>query len=115
VRRSSSAGVGIARRACQAAAGNDPRASAQAGRKRGEANAEQHLRNHRWAREHPDSMRDRTWFEREIVPKLQGFPLNAIARATELSLAACSRIRGGSQTPHARHWDSLLALVEAGN
>jgi CRISPR-associated endonuclease Cas1 len=73
--------------AAQAAAGKDPRASTQAGRKRGEANAEQHLRNHRWAREHQSADRDRAWFVREIAPKLKCFPLNAIARATGLSLA----------------------------
>jgi hypothetical protein len=60
-----------------------------AGRKRGEANAEHRLRNHRWAREHQSADRDRAWFKREIAPKLQSYPLNAIARATGLSLAAC--------------------------
>jgi hypothetical protein len=39
----------------------------------------------------------------------------AIGKATSLSLAACSRIRAGVQIPHPRHWDALLALVEAGN
>ena len=100
--------------AAQAAAGKDPRASAQAGRKRGEANAEHHLRNHRWAREQQSNGRDRAWFERKVVPKLQSYPLNTIARATGLSLAACSRIRAGAKVPHPRHWDGLLALVEAG-
>ena len=101
--------------AAQAAAGKDPRASAHAGRKRGEANSEQHRRNHRWAREQQSNGRDRAWFERKVVPKLAVHPLNALARATGLSLAACSRIRAGAQVPHPRHWDSLLALVEAGN
>jgi hypothetical protein len=101
--------------AAQAAAGKDPRASAHAGRRRGEANAEHHRRNHRWAREQQSQGRDRAWFEREVVPKLRSYPLNAIARATALSLAACSRIRAGAQVPHWRHWDGLLALVEAGN
>ena len=100
--------------AAQAAAGKDPRASAHAGRKRGEANAEHHRRNHRWTREHQSNGRDRAFFEREVVPKLQSYPLNAIARATGLSIAACSRIRAGAQVPHPRHWDGLLALVEAG-
>jgi CRISPR-associated endonuclease Cas1 len=100
--------------AAQAAAGKDPRASAQAGRKRGEANAEQHLRNHRWAREHP-GQRDRACFERETVPKLDAFSLKVIAKATGLSLAACSRVRAGAKIPHARHWENLLGLVEAGN
>ena len=108
--------IAVARKAlaAQAAAGKDPRASAQAGRKRGEANAEHHLSNHRWAREHP-GQRDAAWFKREIVPQLQGFALNVIARATGLSLAACSRIRADAQLPHPRHWDGLLALVEAGD
>ena len=100
--------------AAQATAGKDPRASAHAGRKRGDVNAEHHLRNHRWAREHP-GQRDEARFKREIGPRLQDFPLNAIARATGLSLAACSRIRAGAQVPHPRHWDGLLALVEVGN
>ncbi len=97
--------------AAQAAAGKDPRASARAGRKRGEANAEQHLRNHRWAREHNSEHYDSAWFFREVVPKLQGFPLNEIA-ATGLSLAACSRILTGPTIPHPRHWDALLKLVK---
>ncbi len=99
--------------AAQAAAGKDPRASAHAGHKRGEANSEQHRRNHRWAREQ-QGQRDRARFERLIAPKLSAYPLSAIARATGLSLAACSRIRAGAQMPHPRHWDGLLALVEAG-
>ena len=56
--------------AAQAAAGKDPRASAHAGRKRGDANAEHHLRNHRWAREQK-GRRDRAWFERVVAPKLK--------------------------------------------
>jgi hypothetical protein len=48
----------------------------------GAANAEQHLRNHRWAREHQKADRDRAWFEREIAAKLQGSPLNAVALAS---------------------------------
>ena len=101
--------------AAQAAAGKDPRASAHAGRRRGDANAEHHRRNHRWARELQSNGRDRAWFEREVVPKLAVYPLNALARATGLSLAACSRIRAGAQAPHPRHWGGLLALVKAGD
>jgi CRISPR-associated endonuclease Cas1 len=109
--------VVVARKALalQAIAGNDPRNSREANRKRGAANAEHHRRNHQWAREHQVDGCDSAWFLREIVPKLAGFPLNTIARATGLSLAACSRIRSGSQLPHRRHWEGLLALAEAGN
>lgn len=83
-------------------------------RARGEAIAEGHRRNRIWAREHP-AQRDEAWFKREIAPKLQGYPLNMIARATGLSLAACSRIRAGSQSPHQRHWGALIALIQSIN
>jgi hypothetical protein len=83
-------------------------------RARGEAIADGHRRNRSWAREHPDQ-RDEAWFKREVAPKLDGFTLKEIAAATGLSLAACSRIRSGAKVPHPRHWNRLLALVEAGN
>ena len=89
----------------------DPRASATANAQRGEANAEHHRRNREWAKEHPEE-RDRAWFLREVTPKLDGFSLNAIAQATGLSLAACSRFRAGSRVPHPRHWPAFAALLE---
>jgi hypothetical protein len=46
------------------------------------------------------------------VPKLDGFSLKEIGKATGLSLATCSRIRAGAKVPHARHWGALLALIE---
>ena len=82
--------------AAQTLAGKDPRASANAGQKRGKSNAEQHRRNREWKLESGDAARrDRAWFLREITPKLDAFSLAEIARATGLSLAACSRIRSG--------------------
>ncbi len=99
--------------AVQAAAGEDPRATSHAGRKRGEANAEQHRRNREWRRAHgQDAKRDRAWFLREIAPKLDAFSLSEIAEATGLSLAACSRFRAGTRVPHARHWEALIALIK---
>ena len=88
-------------------------ATSEANRKRGAANAEHNRRNHEWAREHDSDGRDGAWFLREAVPKLSAYPLSAIAAATGLSLAACSRIRAGSQVPHPRHWDDLLAIFES--
>jgi Ni/Co efflux regulator RcnB len=99
--------------AAQSLTGKDPGASCEAGQKRGEANAEHHRRNREWKRKHGDGAgRDRTWFLREVTPKLDAFSLNEIANATDLSLAACSRFRAGSRVPHPRHWEVLLALVE---
>ncbi|MGA8099998.1 MAG: CRISPR-associated endonuclease Cas1 [Candidatus Cybelea sp.] len=100
--------------AVRAAAGDDPRNGREANRKRGAANAQQHLRNHEWARENRANGRDAAWFGREVAPKLSGFPSTAIAKAIGLLLAACSRIRAGSQTPHPRHWQPLLAMLGGG-
>ena len=97
--------------AAQTATGNDPRRSAAVDRARTEVIAEAHHRNHSWAREHP-GQRDEASFKREIVPKLDAFSLRAIAKATGLSLAACSRIRAGAKVPHARHWGALRELSD---
>jgi len=108
--------IAVARKAlaAQTATGTDPRGSVEAGHKRGEANAEQHRRNREWQHEHGQSAeRDRAWFLREITPKLDGFSLTEISRATGLSLAACSRFRTGARVPHPRHWDAFVELVEA--
>lgn len=51
---------------------------------------------------------------REITPKLDGFSLSAIAQATGLSLAACSRFRAGTRVPHRRHWPASVALAKRG-
>ena len=64
--------------AAQTAAGHDPRRSAEVNRARGEAIAEAHQRNRRWAREHA-GQRDEAWFKREIAPKLDAFTLTEIA------------------------------------
>jgi hypothetical protein len=81
---------------------------------RGEAISAGHRRNRSWAREHP-GQRDEAWFKREIETKLDAFTLKEIGKATGLSLAACSRVRAGAKIPHPRHWDGLLALLEAGS
>jgi len=91
--------------------GLDPRATAHANAQRGEANSSHHRRNRQWAKEHPVRP-DRTWFLREVTPKLDAFSLGEIAKATGLSLAACSRFRAGTRTPHPRHWKAFSALVE---
>jgi hypothetical protein len=98
--------------ATQTAAGNDPRRSADVNRVRGEAISEVHRRNRSWVQEHL-AQRDGAWFKCEIGPKLQAYPLKAIARATGLSLTACSRIRSGTKIPHPRHWATLQKLADS--
>ena len=64
----------------QVRGGEDPRATSQAGRKRGAANAEHHRRNREWKREHGGT-HDRVWFLGEVAPKLDAFSLAEIAAA----------------------------------
>jgi CRISPR-associated endonuclease Cas1 len=109
--------IAIARKAlaAQAEAGQDPRATSHAGRKRGEANAERHRQNRQWKRDHGnEAKRDRAWFLREITPKLDAFSLAEIAKATGLSLAACSRFRAAARVPHPRHWEAFSNLAKKG-
>lgn len=99
----------------QALLDKDPRNDAETNRARGEAIAEQRRRNRQWKREHPDGAdRDRAWFLREVMPKLDDVPLSAIARVTSLSLATCSRYRTGARVPNPRHWEALLTLIQSG-
>jgi hypothetical protein len=96
----------------QTLTGSDPRANAETNRKRSEAIVEQRRRGREWKRENPNGVgHDRAWFLREVMPRLDDVPLNAIARATGLSLATCSRYRAGARVPHQRHWEALRALV----
>jgi hypothetical protein len=97
----------------QTLAGNDPRGDAETNRERGAAIAEQRRRNRQWKREYPEGAgRDRSWFLRDVMPKLDDVPLSAVARVTGLSLSACSRYRTGTRVPHPRHWEALWQLVE---
>jgi hypothetical protein len=96
----------------QTAEGIDPRRDPEVNRKRAAAISEVHRRNREWSRENNSHPRDEAWFQREVLPALDAYPLNAIAEATGLSLTACSRIRAGTRPPHPRHWDSFLALIK---
>jgi hypothetical protein len=51
----------------------------------------------------------------DVTPKLDAFSLAEIARATGLSLAACSRVRAGTRVPHPRHRPAFVALVNEGS
>lgn len=98
--------------AAQTAAGADPRTSPEVNQRRAVAISEGHRRNREWKREIGPDQRDNAWIRREVVPKLDAYPLSAIANATGLSLAACSRIRSGERVPHPRHWKALAKIVD---
>ena len=68
------------------------RASYRAGHKRGEA-IPNSIDGTGRGREAQLADRDAAWFLSEITPRLDAYSLSQIAKATGLSLAACSRFR----------------------
>ena len=91
------------------ARGSEPAHGGDAGRNRGERNAE-HVRTiAAWERKH-DGADDPGAFARDVLPHLRGIPLRAMAEATGLSEGYCSFVRRGQKVPHRRHWAALARL-----
>jgi hypothetical protein len=90
------------------ARGADPAHGGEAGRERGRWNADHVAAAACWdgslQADDPD-------FVRNVLPKLSGVPLRAIAAATGLSEGYCSFVRRGLKTPHRRHWAVLIGLA----
>ncbi len=89
--------------------GRDPSHGGKAGRKRGASIAKRNRESAEWDRSHPGQP-DPEQFKRDILPKLEGVPLQRIRKATGLSLYYCSLIRRGLHFPHPRHWEALKSL-----
>lgn len=91
------------------AAGQDPTKTPEALRRQSEKMIEQQRAAREWEREHPEKV-DPAEFAREILPKIQDVPLNALMAATGLSKRSCSMIRRGLSVPHPRHWNRLRQI-----
>jgi len=52
-------------------------------------------------------------FRRDILPKLQGVPVRAIAEAMGGTISHGSKVRCGHTVPHKRHSIALKALSSA--
>jgi hypothetical protein len=94
------------------AAGHDPTATPEAQSRRAATASQQRKAVAAWR---DDGSLDAVDFRRDILPKLQGVPVRVIAEAMGATLSHGSKVRCGHTVPHKRHWDGLLALVEAGN
>jgi hypothetical protein len=91
--------------------GSDPAHGGAAATARGTRNAPYVAAVAEWEREHEEPANPDV-FARDILPRLQGVPLRAIAQATGLSEGYCSFVRRGQKVPHQRHWDALRVLIE---
>jgi hypothetical protein len=56
----------------------------------------------------------RTAFLRNVTPRLDSLSLTAIAEATGLTMAYCSKVRNGKVVPHRRHWAAFVTLTGIG-
>jgi hypothetical protein len=103
--------AGPAKIAAMRAAGHDPTTTREAQRRRAATASKQRNAVTAWR---DDGSLDRVDFRRDILPKLQSLPVRVIAEAMGCSGSHGSKVRSGLLVPHKRHWDGLLALVEAG-
>lgn len=90
--------------------GRDPAHGANAALKRGATTAARLRENAQWEADNGSDF-DPGEFRREVLPLIQQMSVNAIARATGLSLRYCSLVRAGDRVPHPRHWDALRFAV----
>lgn len=90
--------------------GRDPSHGGDATQKRGASIATRNREAAEWDRHHTERP-DAEEFKRNVLPRLQGVPLQRIMKATGLSLRYCSLIRRGLYMPHPRHWEVLKSLV----
>ncbi len=88
--------------------GADPSNSPGARAQRSSALALRRREQLAWEAQYGDGSGDVHSFE-AIRETLATVPLSRLQQATGLSLSACSRIRSGGLTPHARHWPALAS------
>jgi len=96
----------------QRATGKDPTNTPEARAKRRESLIAERAARDSWERENPGVVSDTEDYVQRVAPPLRAVPLGRIAQATGLSISAVSRIRGGTLTPHPRHWDARQKLAE---
>ena len=90
------------------AAGHDPTTDPDAQRRRAISASKQRRAVTAWR---DDGSLDGVDFRRDILPKIQGFPVRVIAEATGCSISHASKVRGGGIVPHKRHWIALARIA----
>jgi hypothetical protein len=91
------AAAGPANIAAMRAAGDDPTTTPEAQRRRASTASKQRKAVAAWR---DDGSLDGVDFRRDILPKLQGVPVRAIAEAMGASISHGSKVRSGLLVPH---------------
>ena len=99
--------AGPAKIASMRAAGHDPTVTPEAQRRRAATASKRRKAVVAWR---DDGSLDGVDFERDILPKLQGVPVRAIAEAMGATISHGSKVRCGHTLPHKRHWRALQRL-----
>lgn len=102
--------AGPAKIASMRAAGHDPTTTPQAQRRRAATASQQRKAVVAWR---DDGSLDGVDFRRDILPKLQGVPVRAIAEAMGATISHSSKVRCGHTVPHKRHWAKLQRVGSA--
>ena len=105
---------GLTKLAQMRAEGRDPAHGGNAARRRGATNSRRARERTEWERRHADSDLDaaKEQFTQETLPKLAGYTLGDIVKATGLPKRYASLIRRGVVTPHPMHFNAFRDLVE---
>ena len=101
---------GPAKIAAMRAAGHDPTNTSHARSRRAKSASVQRQLAVSWQN---DGSLDKIFFQRDILAKLQGISISAIANSMGTSPSHASKVRNGHLIPHKRHWNALKELIES--
>ncbi len=106
------AAAGPAALAALRARGSDPSKTPEARAKVGATQRARAAARRAWERDQAGTTADPETFRRAVLPLLQHVPLQALRRATGLSLRYCSLIRRGLRVPHPQYWEPLARAAQ---
>jgi len=89
------------------AQGNDPRHTSKARKRRTSTNTQQRRASEAWKE---DGSLNGVDFARDILPRIQGVPVRALAATMNVGVCHASNVRSGRAKPHKRHWKALMDL-----
>jgi CRISPR-associated endonuclease Cas1 len=96
------------------AQGRDRRSSDESRSKRRSAATRQMREIAVWnRRSSADQERDTGRYERDIAPLLRDVPIQALTKATGLSVVYCRQLRRRERVPHQCHWEALSKLARS--
>lgn len=94
------------------AQGRDPRLTKEALTRRSAGVSRSNAERLAWTPTPEEEALTPDWYDNEIQPHLQQFPVRTIQRTLGISNGGASHIRNGRFRPHKRHWLKLKTLID---